>query len=141
MTAMQYVDTLYSIQNDMILQTDSFFQAIHFDQYNAALFYQKAIMKQAENEKHLQHIGIFNKETAPYLAMQQICSTMNDVLQNNGLTLLNWHTIAVNAYNEPLQYKIDSLVIQSILQITRTQVNYDTIAVRFLRKYGFDINR
>jgi hypothetical protein len=131
-TAVQYIDTLYSIQNAMIVQTDSFFQAVNFDKYNAEAFYEKALAKQTESVKRLQQLGAFGKADAPYLAMQQVCATMGAVLQNNGYTLLQWRTAVMNEYNEPLQCKIDSLLTSSILKITQTQVHYDTVAIQFL---------
>jgi hypothetical protein len=141
MTAIQYIDTLYSIQNVMIVQSDSFFQAINFNKYNAEAFYQKALAKQAESVKQLQQFGLFGKENAPYLAMQQVCTTMGTVLQNNGHSLLQWRTMLMNEYNEPLQYRIDSLLTSSILKITQTQVHYDTVAVQFLGERGYDVKR
>ena len=141
MTAAQYIDTLYAIQNAMIVQADSFFQAVNFDKYNAEVFYKKALTKQAESVKSLQQLGAFGKEHAPHLAMQKVCAAMDTVLQKNGRTLLSWRTIVVNEYNEPLQHRIDSLLTSSILKITQTQVHYDTVAVQFLSERGFDVKR
>jgi hypothetical protein len=140
-TATQYIDTLYSIQSAMIMQVDSFFQAVNFDKYNAEALYQKALAKQAASVKQLQQFGTFGKEDAPYLATQQICEAMGIVLQNSGRTLLQWRTIVMNEYNEPLQHRIDSLLTNSILKITQTQVHYDTVAVQFLSERGFDVKR
>ncbi|MDR1345633.1 MAG: hypothetical protein LBK03_02885 [Bacteroidales bacterium] len=140
-TATQYADTLYAIQNVMIVQADSFFQAINFDKYDAEVFYQKALARQAESEQQLKQTGIFGKGDALYAALQQVCTAMTGVLQNEGAVLLQWRAAVMNEYNEPLQYKIDSLLASSILKITQAQIHYDTMAVQFLNERGFDVKR
>ncbi|MDR1112341.1 MAG: hypothetical protein LBL18_01070 [Bacteroidales bacterium] len=140
-TATQYADTLYAIQNVMIVQADSFFQAINFDKYDAEVFYQKALAIQTESEQQLKQAGTFGKNDALYVALQQVCTAMAAVLQNEGAVLLQWRATVMSEYDEQLQCKIDSLLASSILKITQAQVHYDTVAVQFLNERGFDVKR
>ncbi|MEG2071178.1 MAG: hypothetical protein RR034_07380, partial [Bacteroidales bacterium] len=134
-----YANRHLALQSEVVLQVDSFFQAVNYKPFDAALFYQSAVLKNEEKKMELNKLGAFKGDKTLQLSSLSLLNTIDSVLKNDGQQLLLLDQEVSQNYSQKGLDRIDHLLVSSFIKISNAQIIFDSVLTKFMGKYGYEI--
>lgn len=134
-----YCDSVITIQDEVIVQLDSFFQSLRFRQFDTEEFYEKAVAATNRNILILKKLGAYDEDFSLNYGSLSVLNEVDNILQHEGKKMVELDQQLLQNYDPKLVSELEELEYSAILRIQAQQMAFDSIQVDFLESYGFDL--
>lgn len=134
-----YCDSVVCLQNEVVLQMDSFFQSMHYVKYDTPLFYDKAWTKNEQTILALKKLGGYKGNTSLQNASLQVLAVVQHILETDAVQMVKLDSLLLKNYDKSKVDVLDSLQNEAIIWLSRAVEDFDACQMTFLNDFGFDV--
>lgn len=135
----EYCDSVVRLQNEVLVQVDSFFQSTRYVKYNTADFFRKAVEITSRNLLTIKQLGAYENDPTLWVSSQQLLQTIDEMLATEGREIVRLDSVLLQNYDGSRVLELDGIENDAILKIQRAQQLFDSCQVLFLENAGFDV--